>query len=295
MNTEDFEITCGANKHQSASFEKNDKMIDYTSSKKLSFLDILSVTQGLNVISEFFDVNAVVTVKHTGICAVALGKSLEEALTSSLDSNPVDFIGADVVVSAEVDSDIAKMLNKTNIIVAPKFTKNAIEYFETHDIAYVTINTQLKEYKKYLSEETKVTPLGTLVQAPNLGELNKDTFKVVTKTKPTVEQNEDAVFAWKVAKHVKSQAIVIAKDLKTSAVSQGLQTSFVEHALNYACEKTKDAIMASDMPLSLYDINAAAQGRIALAIVPYASKDIIDAADKYGLAIITTGITNILH
>ena len=53
--------------------------------------------------------------------------------------------------------------------------------------------------------------------------------------------------------------------------------------------------MASDMPLSLYDINAAAQGRIALVIVPSASKDIIDAADKYGLAIITTGITNILH
>ena len=110
-----------------------------------------------------------------------------------------------------------------------------------------------------------------------------------------MEQIEDAVFAWKVAKHVKSQAIVIAKDLKTSAISQGLQTSFVEHALNYACEKTKDAILASDMPLTVYDINAAAQGRVALIIVPEASKDVIAAADKLQMAIITTGITNILY
>ena len=290
-----WEITEGENSHQTASVEPNEKMIDYDSSKKLSFLDILTITQGLNVVSEFFDVNAVVTVTNTGVCAVALGKSLEEALMEAIDANPVDFIDSNIVVSAEVDSDIAKMLKQSNIVVAPKFTKNAIEYFETHDICYVTINTPLKDYKKYLSEETRVTPLGTLIQAPNLGELNKDTFKVVTKAKPTVEQIEDAVFAWKVAKHIKSQGIVIAKDLKTSAISQGLQSSFIEHALNFACEKTKDAILASDMPLSIHDINAAAQGRIALIIVPSVTPEIIQAADKFQMAIITTGITNILH
>ncbi len=295
MKVEEFEITEGENSHQTASVEPNEKMIDYDSSKKLSFLDILTITQGLNVVSEFFDVNAVVTVTNTGVCAVALGKSLEEALMEAIDANPVDFIDSNIVVSAEVDSDIAKMLKQSNIVVAPKFTKNAIEYFETHDICYVTINTPLKDYKKYLSEETRVTPLGTLIQAPNLGELNKDTFKVVTKAKPTVEQIEDAVFAWKVAKHIKSQGIVIAKDLKTSAISQGLPSSFIEHALNFACEKTKDAILASDMPLSIHDINAAAQGRIALIIVPSVTPEIIQAADKFQMAIITTGITNILH
>lgn len=295
MNIENFDITSGINKHQEASAEKNERMIDYFSSKKLSFGEILSITQGLNVISEFFDVNAVVAVTRTGIGAAALGKSLEEALIDVIDSNPVDYMESNLVFSAEVNSDIAKMLKQTNIVVAPKFTKNAIEYFDAHDICYVTVNTPLKDYKKYLSEETRVTPLGTLIQAPNLSELNKDTFKVVTKVKPTVEQIEDAVFAWKVAKHVKSQAAVVAKDLKTSAISQGLQTSFVEHALNYACEKTKDAILASDLPLTAYDINAAAQGRIALIIVPEASKYVIDAADKLQMAIITTGITNILY
>ena len=139
------------------------------------------------------------------------------------------------------------------------------------------------------------TPLGTLIQTPNLSELDKDTFKVVSKIKPTVEQIEDAVFAWKIAKHAKSQAIVIAKDLKTSAISQGLQGSFVEYALNYSCEMAKESVMASDMPLTVHDINAAVQNRIGLIIVPTASKEVIETVDKYNVALIITGITNILH
>ena len=270
-------------------------MIDYSSSKPLSFLDIMSIERGLNVISEFFDVNAVVTTSNTGICAVALGKSLEEAILSAIDGNPIDFLNSNVIVSTEVDSDVVKMLKNSNIIVAPKFTKNAIEFMETHDIGYVTINTPLKEYKKFLSNIVYTTPLGTLIQTPNLSELDKDTFKVVSKLKPTVEQIEDAVFAWKIAKHAKSQAIVIAKDLKTSAISQGLQGSFVEYALNYSCEMAKEYVMASDMPLTVHDINAAVQNRIGLIIVPTASKEVIETVDKYNVALITTGITNILH
>lgn len=295
MNIEEFEITIGANNHQTASIEKNEKMIDYSSNKPLSFLDIMSIERGLNVISEFFDVNAVVTTSNTGICAVALGKTLEEAILSAIDGNPIDFLNSNVIVSTEVDSDVVKMLKNSNIIVAPKFTKNAIDFMETHDICYVTINTPLKEYKKFLSNIVHTTPLGTLIQTPNLSELDKDTFKVVSKIKPTVEQIEDAVFAWKIAKHAKSQAIVIAKDLKTSAISQGLQGSFVEYALNYSCEMAKESVMASDMPLTVHDINAAVQNRIGLIIVPTASKDVIETVDKYNVGMITTGITNILH
>lgn len=72
MNLEDFKITSGINSHQNASIERNEKTIDYSSSKPLSYADILSITKGLNVISEFFDVNAVVTVSGTNISAVAL-------------------------------------------------------------------------------------------------------------------------------------------------------------------------------------------------------------------------------
>lgn len=294
MKLEEFEITIGENAHQTASLERNEKTLDYNSSRKLSCLEILSIVKGLDVISEFFDVNAVVTTTPVGICAVSLGKSLNEAMLQVMDSNPIDFLNAVVTVSTEVDSDVVKMLKATNLIVAPAFTKNAIEFLERHDIAYVTINTPLKDYKKYLSNEIKVTPLGTLTETPNVSELNKDTFKVVSKTKPTVEQIEDAVFAWKVAKHASSRAIVVAKDLKTSAISQGLQSASVEFALDYSCDMSKEAVIAFDTPITVHDINVAAQGRISVVILPAAQKEVVDMADKFNIAVIVTGITNIL-
>lgn len=294
MKLEEFEITIGENAHQTASLERNEKTLDYDSSRKLSYLEILSIVKGLDVISEFFDVNAVVTTTPVGICAVSLGKSLNEAMLQVMDSNPIDFLNAVVTVSTEVDSDVVKMLKATNLIVAPAFTRNAIEFLERHDIAYVTINTPLKDYKKYLSNEIKVTPLGTLTETPNLSELNKDTFKVVSKTKPTVEQIEDAVFAWKVAKHASSRAIVVAKDLKTSAISQGLQSASVEFALDYSCDMSKEAVIAFDTPITVHDINVAAQGRISVVILPAAQKEVVDMADKFNIAVIVTGITNIL-
>ena len=294
MKLEDLKILTGENSSQTASIEKNDKTIDYETSQNLSFIDIMALHKGLCVASEFFDVKAAITVSGTGICGVALGKNLEDAMTKVLDSNPIDFMSSTIVVTSEVDSDIAKMLKDTNKIAAPKYTKNAIEILEKHNICYVTINTPLKDYKQFLSNDIKVTPLGTLTQTPDLSELNKDSFKVVTKTKPTVEQIEDAVFAWKVAKHAKSQAIVVAKDLKSTAISQGLLKASVEFALDYSCDMSKEAVLASDLPLSIHDINVAAQGRISVIIVPSASIDVITAADKYNISVIVTGITNAL-
>ena len=294
MDINNLTITCGSNSFQEASINKNDKTIDYTTSQNLTYSDILSIAKGLNVISEFFDVNAVVTVAENKLCAVSLGRTLYETLHSVIDTNPVEFTNAIVIASAEVDSDFAKMLRDTNKIVAPKFTQNAKEMLDKQNICYVTINTPLKDYKKYISNEVQVTPLGTLSQTPNMAELTADKFKIVSKTKPTAEQIEDAVFAWKIAKHANSRAIVIAKDLKTTAISQGLQEASVEFALNYSCENSKDAILASDMPLNIHDINAAAQGRIGLIILPKASPDVINLADKYNIVMITTGFTNIL-
>ena len=295
MLIEDIKIATGMNAFQSAAIENHDRTIEYETSKNLSYSDIISIKKGLDVISEFYDVNAISATTPIGICAVSLGKSLEDAVTNVMDSNPIDFISSTIASSKEINSDTAKMLKDTGIVVAPSFTKNAIEYFDAHDICYVTIKTPLKDYKKYLSNEILETPIGRLIQSPNVSELNQDSFKVVSKTKPTVEQIEDAVFAWKVAKHVQSRAIVIAKDLKTTAIAQGLQSASVEFALDYSCDMSKEAILASDLPLTVHDINVAAQGRIGLIILPSASKDIITAADKFNMSVITTGFTNILY
>lgn len=295
MKLDDIKLTYGENAFQNANIEANDKTIDYDASNNLTYINILSIAKGLDVISEFYDVNSACTVKGSGITAVALGQSLADAVQKIMDSNPIDFMSAVIVVSQEVDSEIARFLKDSNIIVAPKFTKNAIEFLDSHNITYVTINTPLKDYKKYLSNDIKITPLGTLTQTPNVSELDKDLFKVVTAVKPTVEQIEDAVFAWKVAKHNQSQAIVIAKDLKTTAIAQGLQSASVEFALDYSCDMSKDAVLASDMSITKHDLDVASQGRIALVIVPFAEKSIIEQANKYNMAIITTGSTNILY
>ena len=295
MKLNDIKLMYGENAFQNANIESNDKTIDYETSGNLTYVQILSLIKGLNLISEFYDVKAACTVKGTGICAVALGQSLADAVQKVMDSNPIDFMSSVLVVSSEVDSEIARFLKDTNIIAAPSFSKNAIEILETRGITYVTINTPLQDYKNYISNDVKTTPLGTLTQTPNLSELDKDTFKVVSKQKPTVEQIEDAVFAWKIAKHNTSQAIVVAKDLKTTAITQGLQSASVEFALDYSCDSSKDAILASDMPITIHDLNVAAQGRISTIIVPFADKELINQADKYEISIITTGFTNILY
>ena len=295
MKLEDIKLNYGENAFQNAGIEANDKTIDYETSGNLTYNQVLSLVKGLNVISEFYDVKAACTVKGASICAVALGQSLADAVQKVMDSNPLDFMSSAIIVSSEVDSEIARFLKDTNIIAAPSYSKNAVEILEARGVTYVTINTDLKDYKNYISNDVKVTPLGTLTQTPNLSELNKDSFKVVSKTKPTVEQIEDAVFAWKVAKHNLSQAIVIAKDLKTTAISQGLQSATVEFALDYSCDSSKDAILASDMPITAHDVNVASQGRIGLIIIPNASKEIIELVDKYEMALITTGFTNISY
>ena len=292
---EEINLVCGENSFQAAHIEKNDKTIDYEVNKDLTYVQLLSLAKGLNLISEFYDVKACCSVKGGGICAAALGQSLADAVQKVMDSNPIDFMYSTVVMSSEVDSETARFFKDTNLIAAPSFTKNAKEILDTHSVTYVVIKTPLKDYKNYIPEDIKTTPLGTLIQTPNLSELDKDLFKVVTKQKPTVEQIEDAVFAWKVAKHNNSQSIVIAKDLKTTAIAQGLQSASIEFALNYSCDMSKDAILASDMPLTVHDVNVASQGRIGLIIVPFAEKDVVAQADKYSMAIISTGITNILY
>lgn len=294
MKINEINFEHGENEYQSAKVEVNDSIIDYEMSAPLSFNELKALSKGLDLISEFFDVKSACSVKGNGICAAALGQSLADAVEKVMDSNPVDFMTSIIVASSEVDSEVAKFVKESNIIAAPKYTKSAIELLESHNVRYVTINTPLKDYKHYIPENVKQTALGTFVQNPNLSELNKDTFKVVSKQKPTVEQIEDAVFAWKVAKYINSQAMVISKDLKTTAIAQGLQSASIEFALDYSCDMSKEAVLASDMPITVHDIDVAAQGRISLIIVPSADKDVIAKADKYSMALIETGITNIL-
>ncbi len=272
--------------------------------KEFSYNNILDITAAVNIVSEFYDVPAVAIVKHTAPCGVALGKTLLEAYHKAFDCDPISAFGGIIAFSQPVTKKIAELLNSVflEVVIAPDFDEDALEILQgKKNLRIVKLNTTLEDYKKIQTEEIKITPFGVLIQNSDKKELDSDTFKVVTKAKPTAEQIEDAIFAWKVAKHAKSNAIVIAKDFKTLAIGQG-QTNRVcamEWALDYACDGSKDAVIASDGFFPAIDnIQAAAQGRIALIIQPGGSikdKDVIAEADKYKIAMITTGIRHFRH
>lgn len=309
MSNFDLEKICdlkhGENPHQRATLYNSGNMVDYEvlNGKELSFNNILNITEAANVVSEFYDVNCVSIIRHTKPCGVALGQTLYDAYTKAFDCDPVSSFYGVVGFSKPINGELARHLDSMSVevVVAPDYDREAAEIFENSHTIPVKINTPLRQYRQMTVEEVIVTPFGILIQDKNNSELNKDNFKVVTKLKPTTEQIEDAIFAWKVAKHAKTNSVVIAKDFSTTAISQGhtnTQSAF-EGALNYACDTSKDAILASDAFIPSEDcIFAAVQGRISLIIQPGGSvKDnkIIEACDKYDIAMITTGVRNYRH
>lgn len=300
------DLRYGENPHQKAALYSNGSEVNYEIlwGKELSYNNILDITTAVNIVSEFYDVPAVSIIKHLAPCGVALGKDILDAYQKAFDCDPISAFGGIVAFSQTVNEKVAKLLNSVflEVVIAPDFDEEALEILQSKkNIRIVKLNTSLEEYKKIANEEIKITPFGVLIQDSDKKELDKDTFKVVTKTKPTAEQIEDAIFAWKVCKHAKSNAIVIAKDFKTLAIGQG-QTNRVgafEWALNCACDGSKDAVAASDGFFPAVDnIQAAAQGRIAMIIQPGGSikdADVIAEADKYKIAMITTGIRHFKH
>lgn len=300
------DLRYGENPHQKAGLYSNGSVVDYEIlwGKELSYNNILDMTAAVNIVSEFYDVPSVCIVKHLAPCGVALGKNILDAYKKAFDCDPISAFGGIVAFSQTVTEKVAKLLNSVflEVVIAPDFDEEALGILQSKkNIRIVKLNTPLEDYKKIANEEVKITPFGVLVQDSDKKELDKDSFKVVTKIKPTAEQIEDAIFAWKVCKHAKSNAIVIAKDFKTLAIGQG-QTNRVcafEWALNYACDGSKDAVAASDGFFPAVDnIQAAAQGRIALLIQPGGSikdADVIAEADRYKIAMITTGIRHFKH
>ncbi|MDD3237955.1 MAG: bifunctional phosphoribosylaminoimidazolecarboxamide formyltransferase/IMP cyclohydrolase [Candidatus Gastranaerophilales bacterium] len=300
------DLRYGENPHQSAALYSTEKVLDYDvlNGKELSYNNIMDMTAATAIASEFYDVCCVAIVKHNTPCGVALGADIIEAYNKAFDCDPISAFGGIISFTQVVNEKLAKQLVDVflEVLIAPDYTPKALGILKTKkNLRVVKLNTPLEEYKKYLSKEIRVTPFGTLVQEADKADLQKDTFNVVSKAKPTSEMIEDMIFAWKVAKHCKSNAIVVAKDFKALGICQG-QTSrvdAVEIALDRACDGSKGAVLASDGFFPAIDnIQAAAQGRIAGIIQPGGSikdKDVIACADKYNIVMITTGIRHFRH
>lgn len=293
----------GENSHQGASLYKSDAMIDYevVNGGELSYKNILDMTTLIQILSEFYDVNATIMVKNAMPCGAALGTSLTDAFNKAFDCNPVSVLGSCIGFSKILDTETAKNIHLSDfeLVMAIGYDKEALEILKKKpEMKVIKINTPLEEVKISVREEVKITPFGILLQDADRGDFNKDTFKVVTKRKPTSEEIEDAIFAFKIAKHSKSKAVVIAKNFKMLSIAQG-QTSFADACdwvMTYACDDTKGSVMAYDGVIDTVDgIHVATTGRVALIIQAGSSfneKEIIKTCDKYEIGMITTGITH---
>ena len=304
MIMEKTELRYGENSHQSAYLEEGAISFTQLHGKELSYNNIVDMASAMNIVSEFIGVPAVAIVKHNNPCGAALGSTICEAFTKALDCDPISAFGGIIACNEPVDAATANVIKDvfTEVVIAFDFEPEALEILRAKkNIRLIKVNSTLTEYRSAQKTDVKATPFGMLVQDFDNIELNKDTFNVVTATKPTAEQIEDMIFAWKIAKHVKSNAIVVAKDFRTYGLGIG-QTSRIksmELALEQACENTKDAVIASDGFFPAVDnIQAAAQARIAAIIQPGGSikdADVIAECNKYNIAMITTGIRHFKH
>jgi len=290
------DLRYGENPHQKAALYKLPSSVDFEllQGKELSYNNFVDLTAALNIVSEFIDIPAACIIKHNNPCGVALGENITEAYIKAFDCDPISAFGGVIGLNESVNKDMAKHIREIffEVVVAPNFTQEALEILQAKkNLRLVKVSMNMLEYRHSLKESFKVLPFGVLVQTADQAELQKENFKVATSHKPTEEQIVDAVFAWKVAKHVSSNAIVVAKNRKAIGIGCG-QTSRIasmEIALNNACDGFFPAVD---------NIHAAAHARIGCIIQPGGSikdKDVIAEAEKYNIPMILTSIRHFKH
>lgn len=302
------DLRYGENPHQVAAlYGVATRQVDfkYLHGKELSFNNILDMQAAWNIATEFSENPACVIVKHNNPCGVAIStRSQDDAFKRALDTDPLSAFGGVVAFNQPVTGKTAELLKDIflEVIIAPDFEPEAFDILSTKkNLRLVT--RELPTLKAPQTDFKQVTDNLFLVQSVDSAKQTEQMggFKVATDTKPSDEQLEDMVFAWKIVKHVKSNAIVLAKEGKTVGIGGG-QTSRIgalENALKLACEQATDAVLASDGFLPHEDnIYAAAQARVGAIIQPGGSikdPDVIKLANQYNIAMVTTGVREFRH
>jgi phosphoribosylaminoimidazolecarboxamide formyltransferase / IMP cyclohydrolase len=265
--------------------------------KELSFNNLVDLEACWELAQEFDD-PAVIIVKHTNPCGAATGHSVLEAYQKALASDPVSAFGGVIGINRSVDAEAAAEIAKLFVeaIAAPAFTPEARERFAAKK------NLRLVEVRNAPSRPViKHVSGGLLLQDADTGRVTEDELKVVTWRPPTAEELRSLIFAWRVCKHVKSNAVVYARDGQTVGVGAG-QMSRVD-AARFGAQKAvlplKGTVAASDAYFPFPDgLEAVAAAGATAVIQPGGSvkdQDVIAAADRLGLAMVFTGIRHFRH
>jgi len=300
----------GENPHQQAAYYTwpqqkytGIESADLLHGKPLSYNNIADAHAALALAREFND-PVCVAIKHATPCGVAVGNTVEEAYTAAHDADPQSIFGGIICVSREIDAPTATKMNNTflEVIIAPSFAADALEILKAKKnlrLLQVNMRQQDTEGDKSCPWELKSVGGGILIQQTDSTNVETEPHKTVTKKSP--EKMSDLLFAMKVVKHVKSNAIVIAKNGATLGLGGG-ETSRIwaaEAAISRAGEQAKGAVLASDAMFPFPDvIELCATAGITEIIQPGGSINdqlSIEAADKHGIAMIFTGMRHFKH
>ncbi len=296
----------GENPHQPASWYQSGTVptgwaaATQLQGKELSYNNLVDLEAARRIITEFTDTPAAAILKHTNPCGVALGTTLSQAYEKAFNADSVSAFGGIVALNQPIDAVTATALTQTFLecVVAPGCEPDAQEILASKSKVRILV---LPDLKSGPEQTVKVIAGGFLVQAADDTLTMPDKWQVVTERQPTPEQLEELLFAWKVCKHVKSNAIVVTRDRTTLGVGAGQmnRVGSVEIALEQAGEKAQGATLASDgfFPFDDSVRTAAAAGIVGI-VQPGGSlrdKDSIQAANELGIVMVFTGVRHFLH
>ena len=298
----------GENPHQKAAFYKDPTVqgpcianAEQLHGKELSYNNILDANSALELVREF-SAPCVVIVKHNNPCGTATSQDLKDAYLKALEADPVSAFGGIVALNRPVD--VATAHEMANIfleaIIAPDFAPEALEILKKKANLRLLKTGDLTEQTSDALEVRKVNG-GLLVQQADRIVLNLDELKVVTERQPSPEELKELIMAMTVVKHVKSNAIVLAKAGQIVGVGAGQMNRVGSARIAYeqAGDKAKGAALASDAFFPFRDtVDDAAKAGITAIIQPGGSirdEESIQACNEHGIAMVFTGIRHFRH
>jgi phosphoribosylaminoimidazolecarboxamide formyltransferase/IMP cyclohydrolase len=313
--TKQQDLRYGENPHQRAAFYRQPLALSGETSvvsarqlhgKELSFNNIVDINAALEIVKDF-DEPAACVIKHTNPCGAAIGADIAEAYAKAYNADPLSAYGGIVGLNRPCTRAVAEQMKDLFLecLIAPSFDADAlallqikknIRLMETGPLVRLPMDKQTlssMDYKRVVD--------GILVQERDLGKITQAELKVVTKRAPTADEVRDLLFAWRICKHVKSNAILLAQNGVTLGVGPGQtnRVGAVEIALIGAGEKARGAVLASDAYFPFRDgLDAAARAGVTAVIQPGGSihdAEVLAAADEQGLTMVFTGMRHFKH
>jgi phosphoribosylaminoimidazolecarboxamide formyltransferase / IMP cyclohydrolase len=307
-----MDLRYGENPHQQAAFYKDPRAIGPSVSeatqiqgKELSYNNIADSDTALECVRQF-DTAGCVIVKHANPCGAARCSNIGEAYARAYRTDPTSAYGGIIAFNRELDAATAQAIIEqqfVEVILAPSIAEKARVLLATRDNVRVLIVGDLARPVTQLLEYKSVSG-GLLVQTRDTGAVRAQELRTVTKRPPTLAELDDLIFAWRVAKYVKSNAIVAAKDKATLGIGAGQMSRVISSKI--AAMKAKEegltlegAAVASDAFFPFRDgLDALAEFGVKAIIQPGGSRrdaEVIAAADEHGIAMVFTGMRHFRH